>query len=606
MANTFRGTIEDLKNLINSANIIGNWSVDLSGKQTFRTRDGGVLNWWPSKFTVQIQGLEGAKPQLQRLFENQLTEKNTQSPSSTVKPSNESKPTEVVTTETAIGANLKSNREPVLGHKFTSSELIIALVGAVGTKTKTVGDILSERLATFGYDVHEISISRDVIPKVVPITALEADEFSRISKMMDCGDEARETANDNAILALGAATRIAEIRANLQRPHRKSAFLITSLKRPEEVRRLREIYPRAFYLVGVHSDETRRMAYLVDEKRMTENKAKLLIKRDEDEDTDFGQRLSDTFHMSDFFVRVDGSEDRLKNSLWRFLEILFGSPHRTPTFDEYAMFLAFSASLRSADLSRQVGSVIARDREILATGANDCPRAGGGLYWPEVDDKSGQVEDVGRGRDYKRGLDSNRDEQQKMVNEIIKDAGNELLDLDALRRVLGRSRILDLTEFGRVVHAEMEALLSCARNELATRAATIYCTTFPCHNCAKHIIAAGIERVVFVEPYQKSKAAAFHDDAITIGFDKPLALEDEKKHLVRFEPFVGVGPRRFFDLFSMKLGLGYELERKTPNGKTSDWRPETAVLRVQMLPYSYRDVEAEAAELFNRARPQMD
>ncbi|MDN3612645.1 hypothetical protein QWZ16_23945 [Vibrio ostreicida] len=26
---------------------------------------------------------------------------------------------------------------------------------------------------------------------------------------------------------------------------------------------------------------------------------------------------------------------------------------------------------------------------------------------------------------------------------------------------------------------------------------------FPCHNCAKHIVASGIKRVVYVEPYPK-------------------------------------------------------------------------------------------------------
>ena len=60
----------------------------------------------------------------------------------------------------------------------------------------------------------------------------------------------------------------------------------------------------------------------------------------------------------------------------------------------------------------------------------------------------------------------------------------------------------------------MEELLFCARNTVDTRRATLYTTTFPCHNCAKHIIAAGIARVVYVEPYPKSKAMEFHGDAL--------------------------------------------------------------------------------------------
>ena len=74
-------------------------------------------------------------------------------------------------------------------------------------------------------------------------------------------------------------------------------------------------------------------------------------------------------------------EDHLDTAIRRIIEILFGAPYQTPYFDEYAMFLSFAASLRSADLSRQVGAVITKDNEVLGTGANDCPRFGGGLYW---------------------------------------------------------------------------------------------------------------------------------------------------------------------------------------------------------------------------------
>ncbi|MCZ5321339.1 hypothetical protein O5699_00900 [Escherichia coli] len=60
--------------------------------------------------------------------------------------------------------------------------------------------------------------------------------------------------------------------------------------------------------------------------------------------------------------------------------MLFGNPFITPTFDEYAMYMAFSSALRSADLSRQVGAVLAKNYAIMSTGANDVPKSGGGLY----------------------------------------------------------------------------------------------------------------------------------------------------------------------------------------------------------------------------------
>ena len=74
--------------------------------------------------------------------------------------------------------------------------------------------------------------------------------------------------------------------------------------------------------------------------------------------------------------------------------------------------------------------------------------------------------------------------------------------------------------------------------------ATLYSTTFPCHLCAKHIVAAGIDRVVFLEPYPKSYAKKHHDDSITF---KP-----EEKNKVLFRPFIGISPRRYRDIFDKK------------------------------------------------------
>ena len=78
------------------------------------------------------------------------------------------------------------------------------------------------------------------------------------------------------------------------------------------------------------------------------------------------------------------------------------------------MFMAYSSGLRSADLSRQVGAVIAKNHDIIATGANDVPCFGGGQYWPDEEYK-----DFPKGRDYTRGYDSNKIELKKIVDEII-------------------------------------------------------------------------------------------------------------------------------------------------------------------------------------------
>jgi deoxycytidylate deaminase len=105
-------------------------------------------------------------------------------------------------------------------------------------------------------------------------------------------------------------------------------------------------------------------------------------------------------------------------------------------------------------------------------------------------------------------------------------------------------RIRDLIEFERVVHAEMSAITDAARRGATVQDGYLYTTTFPCHECTRHVIAAGIRRLVYIEPYPKSLAARLHDDAIEIDRDDPPETK------LRFEPFVGVAPRRYLELFT--------------------------------------------------------
>lgn len=122
--------------------------------------------------------------------------------------------------------------------------------------------------------------------------------------------------------------------------------------------------------------------------------------------------------------------------------------------------------------------------------------------------------------------------------------------------------VANILEFGRIIHAEMNAITDAARHGLATMECTLFSTTFPCHICARHIVAAGIKRVVYIEPYPKSYALRLYKDSISID---PGA----SKGRVRFEPFVGIAPERYSEIFSKG-------KRKTKTGRVADWSPATA------------------------------
>jgi deoxycytidylate deaminase len=480
------------------------------------------------------------------------------------------------------------NREAFLNYAYKDTELVIGLVGAVGTKHKRIVEIITERLRAYNYIAEIVSVSKDVIMKMYEVDEFQS-EFERIKTQMDLGNKARKDLDDNSILALGVAAEIVS-RRKADGPSPRTCYIVSSLKHPKEVELLREIYSDGFFLFGVHSDEQSRLYNLTENLRIPTDDALDLIARDVSELEGHGQHTRDTFQMADFFVHLDRDHDQVEKSIWRILDLLFGQPFMTPTFEEYAMFMAFTSALRSADLSRQVGAVIAKNNEIIASGANDAPKSGGGLYWPMFDNKSNSIIDYPDGRDYTREIDSNKEEQAKIIEEIA-----QLLNLSQEDKgKLRNSPISDITEYGRVVHAEMEALLMCARNEVSTRGATLYGTTFPCHNCAKHIIAAGIEKVVYIEPYPKSKAFQFHTDSIV-----PYSIREENlDNKVIFQPFVGIGPRRFFELFSMSINSGNNKKRKDKLGKILPWIPESSNSRMQLLPYSYLEKEMVATAVY--------
>jgi dCMP deaminase len=62
----------------------------------------------------------------------------------------------------------------------------------------------------------------------------------------------------------------------------------------------------------------------------------------------------------------------------------------------------------------------------------------------------------------------------------------------------------------RATHAEINALANCARHSaFSPECATAYVTHYPCISCAHALIAHGIVRIVYGEPYRVNEVTAF-------------------------------------------------------------------------------------------------
>ena len=124
-----------------------------------------------------------------------------------------------------------------------------------------------------------------------------------------------------------------------------------------------------------------------------------------------------------------------------------------PSWDEYFMDITRLVARRSTCMRRQVGAILVKDKNILATGYNGTPT---GITHCSV---TGCLR-------------------------------------DQLKVPSGERH-----ELCRGLHAEQNAIIQAARHGVNIDNATLFCTNSPCIICTKMLINAGIRRVIYLEGY---------------------------------------------------------------------------------------------------------
>ncbi|MEH3035572.1 MAG: anti-phage dCTP deaminase [Sphingomonas adhaesiva] len=508
-------------------------------------------------------------------------------------------------------------------------ELVVGIAGPIGIDIDEIAGTLDKALKGVGYSSSTIRITDEIASETTSIELpTSSDFYDKMVYKMDHASEVcrrRQSADTLMRIAIRAIRRerglLAEAKSaqpgqqllkaddepedQVQARH---AFIIRQLKRPEEVNLLRKVYGKQFILVSAYGSIESRKAIIETKIRRSaplnvadhdiSHKADMLIDRDANENADaHGQHLRETFHLADVFI--DGIQKSAMTQMSRrFVEALFGRNDVAPSKAEYGMYAAKAASFRSSDLSRQVGAAaFSPEGEIIAQGCNEVPKAFGGTYW---DGESPDFRDVKLGHDPNDILKKEviRDFLERLENSSLlspnaKKFGDSASLVEALitkksilppmpgQGALVGAKINDLTEYGRVVHAEMSVVCDAARLGKPLKGATLYVTTFPCHNCTKHILGAGVARVVFMEPYPKSKAKELHENEVE--------LEKESQDRVSFIPFLGISPEIYQNIF--KKG-----KRKRDGYATAWYHGEP---RPMIGPKYASYVQTEALEVFS-------
>ena len=147
-----------------------------------------------------------------------------------------------------------------------------------------------------------------------------------------------------------------------------------------------------------------------------------------------------------------------------------------PSWEEYFMDIAQLVARRSTCMRRQVGAVMVKEKNILATGYNGTPK---GITHCDV---TGCLR-----------------EQLKVPS--------------------GQRH-----ELCRGLHAEQNAIIQAASHGVNISEATLYCTNSPCIICTKMLINAGIREVVYLEGYPDDLSMDMLDEA---GIEVRIFTRDE-------------------------------------------------------------------------------
>ncbi|MDJ1108765.1 MULTISPECIES: ComE operon protein 2 [Staphylococcaceae] len=83
----------------------------------------------------------------------------------------------------------------------------------------------------------------------------------------------------------------------------------------------------------------------------------------------------------------------------------------------------------------------------------------------------------------------------------------------------------------RTIHAEMNALLQCAKMGVTTEGADIYVTHFPCIHCTKSLIQAGIKKIYYAEDYKNHPYAIELLDKNHVDTEK---IDFNPQHVVHY------------------------------------------------------------------------
>ena len=283
-------------------------------------------------------------------------------------------------------------------------------------------------------------------------------------------------------------------------------LVVDSIRNLGEISELRKRFGQKFTLVGVVCDPETRYERIGTDQYRDGGQAAFLAddQRDTNEETATGQQVQLCIDRADILIdnskRVPLSD--FHTNVDKYTNRILGEEQVPPSLDEIYMQLAYASSHGSRCIKRTVGAVLIRDGEVVATGFNENPT---GTH-PCVEEPTYGFKcfrDIIRDKRF-LGLAEAQAKCPVCGNPIEGPFEGppwrcEACGRNGVRTNLESYHFPDRAmSWCTAVHAETAAILAAGER---ARGSELYCTTFPCMQCAEKVIQAGIRRVEYTEAY---------------------------------------------------------------------------------------------------------
>lgn len=369
------------------------------------------------------------------------------------------------------------------------SKKIIGFTGSLGSGCTTSAKKLQE--LGYGY----ISISEDIL---APMSKKHGYSFNTGEEKQNFGNYVREKIRKEYKEAFLEIVN-----------ERGDEVVIECLRNPIEIDFLRDEFPH-FYLIALYAPKPLRKI------RKKVNDFDKLDKRDSGEKNKLGQQVRKCVNNADIVIDNSTSWDTIDSAKDFFEKLnsyirLLKEPYRGPTEKEMLMHLAYSVSLHSKCIERQVGAVIADENyKVLSTGYNDVPKESEPCFdlYSECYRKIKKRKNLVTIK-FCPACGSELTLQYDLLDQgVVEEAVKKCKKCEKnLSDIFSMGKELD---YCRSLHAEENAILS---NHYTSdyfynknKKMILFTTTFPCMLCAKKIANSGIKHLLFVEPYPISES----------------------------------------------------------------------------------------------------